>query len=187
MDTTPEHLTHQLLIAMPNQAGSYFAETVTYMCEHNDDGALGIVVNQPLEVTVCELLESLELPTGGADPERLVLRGGPVQTERGFILHSDDLAYPASSAIGNGLMLSTAQEVLEAIGSGHAPERYLVALGYAGWAGGQLEGELAANAWLTCPSSHELLFDVPFEDRVERAAQTLGFDFRLMSTQIGHA
>ncbi len=112
---------------------------------------------------------------------------GPVYMDRGFILHSDDVTFDASRALGHGLMLTTAREVLESIGNGHGPERFLVALGYAGWDAGQLEGELQENAWLTCPATTEILFDVPYDARVDKAAQTLGIDFKLMSGQAGHA
>jgi putative transcriptional regulator len=116
-----------------------------------------------------------------------VLEGGPVKTERGFILHSDDAQYDASLALGHGLMLSTARQTLEAIGNGRGPAKFLVALGYAGWGAGQLENEMLQNAWLTCPAAIDILFDVPFDQRVNKAAATLGIDFRLMSTHAGHA
>jgi len=181
-------LKHHFLLAMPGLglAGDYFANTITYVCEHNDDGALGIMVNRPLKLSLEELLSQLGISTTPrlAQP---VMEGGPVRKERGFILHSDEKEYETSLSLGNGLMLSTARATLESIGAGGGPERYLVALGYAGWEAGQLERELTQNAWLTCPASAEILFDVPFERRVDEAARTLGIDFRLMSTQAGHA
>jgi putative transcriptional regulator len=182
-----EHsLKHHFLLAMPGLAGEYFGNTITYVCEHNDDGAMGIMVNRPMDLTVGELLEQLGIDA--TDPlDQPVLEGGPVKRDRGFILHTDDVRYDASLSLGNGLMLSTARQALESIGAGSGPRHYLVALGYAGWAVGQLEEELIQNAWLSCPAQLDILFDVPFGERVNRAAASLGIDFRLMSSQAGHA
>ena len=182
-------LKHHFLLAMPRidqDASDYFANTITYICEHNEDGAMGFMVNRPMQLTVAGLLEQLGIPAT-VKPQQPVLEGGPVKTERGFILHSDDVQYDASLALGNGLMLSTAKQTLEAIGAGSGPQRFLVALGYAGWGSGQLENELSKNVWLTCPADIEILFEVPFHERVNKAAASLGIDFRLMSTHAGHA
>ena len=116
-----------------------------------------------------------------------VLVGGPVQTERGLVLHSDDVHDPASLALGHGLMLSSTRDALQSIGAGCGPEHFLLALGHAGWGPGQLEDELSQNAWLTCPASHRVLFEVPFDERIEAAASDLGIDFRLMGAHAGHA
>lgn len=184
---TPETcLKHHFLLAMPGLAGEYFANTITYVCEHNDDGALGFLLNRPLALSVSGLLAQLGIATA-AEIAAPVLEGGPVKTERGFILHSDETRYETSLDLGNGLMLSTARATLESIGAGTGPARYFVALGYAGWGAGQLERELTENAWLTCPARTDILFDVPFERRVDEAARSLGIDFRLMSSQAGHA
>ncbi len=184
---TIEHsLKHHFLLAMPGLAGEYFGNTITYVCEHNDDGAMGIMVNRPMDLTVGALLEQLGIGTA-ITLDDAVVEGGPVKRERGFILHSDEVHYDASLALGNGLMLSTARQTLEAIGAGEGPARFLVALGYAGWGVGQLEEELLQNAWLSCPADIDILFDVPFDQRVNSAAATLGIDFRLMSSQAGHA
>jgi putative transcriptional regulator len=179
-------LKHHFLLAMPGLAGDYFANTITYVCEHNADGALGFLINRPLDLAIGELLDQLGISARLA-LEAPVLAGGPVKTERGFVLHSDDQRYETSLELGHGLMLSTARATLEAIGAGDGPSRYLVALGYAGWGAGQLERELFDNAWLTCPATAEILFDVPFASRVDAAARSLGIDFRLMSSQAGHA
>jgi putative transcriptional regulator len=179
-------LKHHFLLAMPGLAGDYFANTITYVCEHNADGALGIMVNRPLKLGVRELLEQLGI-AAAIELRQPVLEGGPVKTERGFILHSDERRFETSVDLGHGLMLSTARSTLESIGAGNGPARYLVALGYAGWGAGQLERELADNAWLTCPASSDILFDVPYESRLNEAARSLGIDFRLMSSQAGHA
>lgn len=182
-------LKHHFLIAMPKPADEpddYFSRTITYICEHNEEGAMGFMVNRPMKLTVGELLDQLGI-AAGVSSEQPVLEGGPVKTERGFILHSDDVQYEASLPLGNGLMLSTARQTLEAIGAGAGPKRYVVALGYAGWGSGQLENELLQNVWLTCPADIDILFDVPFDQRVNQAAASLGIDFRLMSTHAGHA
>jgi len=183
-----DSLKHHFLLAMPDPrlARDYFANSITYIAEHNADGALGFVVNKPLELSLEELLLQLGIATTPrlAQP---VLEGGPVKQERGFILHSDEKQYDTSLALGHGLMLSTARATLESIGSGSGPARYLVALGYAGWDAGQLEREITENTWLTCPARTDILFDVPFERRVDEAARSLGIDFRLMSGQAGHA
>lgn len=180
---------------MPGLAGSYFGGTITYVCEHNEDGAMGIMVNRPSQVSLVELLAQLGIDTGGTSVDIPVLEGGPVATERGFVLHgrtlrggTDETGLLESSLdLDNGLMLSTAREVLEAIAAGSGPEQYLVALGYAGWGEGQLEAEIKDNAWLTCPADPAILFDTPYDDRVNRAAAALGIDFRLLSGQAGHA
>ncbi len=184
----PEHsLKNQFLLAMPGLAGSYFGDTLTYLCEHTDDGAMGLVINRPSELTLVELLAQLGIAPGEVSADVPVMDGGPVARDRGFILHSDDERFEASLDLGNGLMLTAAREVLEAIARGSGPRDYLVALGYAGWDGGQLEQELKDNAWLTCPASLDVVFREPFASRVSKAAATLGIDFRLMSGQAGHA
>jgi putative transcriptional regulator len=179
-------LKHHFLLAMPGIAGDYFRNTITYICEHNEEGAMGFMVNRPMQLTVAELLAQLGI-SDVVTSKQPVLEGGPVKTERGFILHSDEVHYDASLSLGNGLMLSTARQTLEAIGDGHGPKRYLVALGYAGWGSGQLENELLQNAWLSCPADIDILFDVPFDQRVNKAAASLGIDFRLMSRNAGYA
>lgn len=185
---TPESsLKNQFLLAMPAMTGSYFGDTVIYLCEHNADGAMGLVVNRPGAMTLIELLSQLGIPSPKVPLTVPVMDGGPVSPDRGFILHSDDERFEASLDLGNGAMLTAAREVLEAIAGGRGPRDYLVALGYAGWDGGQLEEELKENAWLTCPASLDVVFREPFENRVQRAAAALGIDFRFMSGQAGHA
>src|SRR5690606_33530504 len=136
---------------MPSLLGSYFGDTVIYLCEHNDDGAMGLVINRPSDMSLLELLGQLNIDAGEVSVDVPVMDGGPVGRDRGFILHSDDTHFDASLDLGNGTMLTAAREVLEAIAAGQGPRDYLVALGYAGWERGQLEQELMENAWLTCP------------------------------------
>ena len=180
-------LKNQFLLAMPALAGSYFGDTLTYVCEHNEDGAMGIMVNRPSSLSLVELLAQLGIDKGHTPIDAPVMEGGPVGQERGFILHSNEVTFDSSLRLNDQLMLSSAREVLEAIANGAGPERYLVALGYAGWDQGQLEGEVADNAWLTCPSDLDVIFNTPFDDRVKRAADILGIDFSLISGQAGHA
>ena len=171
-------LKHHFLIAMPNQAGTYFGNTITYVCEHGEDGAMGLMINRPTSISVGELIEQSGLAGSPELANVPILEGGPVSNQQGFVLHSDDGDFPASMSLGHGLKLTTAREVLEAIAGNRGPYNYLVALGYAGWGPQQLEGELTENAWLTCPASIDILFDVPFEDRIDKAAASLGIDIR---------
>ena len=171
---------------MPNLVGTYFANTIAYICDHNDSGAMGIMLNRPMSITLSDLLKQLKLPCN-IDNTLTVVEGGPVQQERGFILHSDDVVFANSESLKDGLMLTTTIEVLEAIGRGEGPRKFLAALGYTGWGGGQLENELKQDSWLTCRSSNTVIFDVPFKDRVDRAAQALGINFSLMPNRTGNA
>ncbi len=190
-----DSLKNHFLLAMPSLAGSYFGATLTYICEHNATGAMGLMVNRPTDITLAELLGQLGIRAGSTSVEVPVLEGGPVAVEQGFVLHTtnerkdkpDDMKLSASLDLGNGLMLTTAREVLEAISEDRGPAEYLIMLGYAGWAEGQLEREIAENSWLTCPANNEILFNVPYAERVNKAAATLGIDFRLMSGQAGHS
>ena len=173
---------------MPALAGTYFGTTITYICEHNDEGAMGIMVNRPLELTLAELFEQLNISTDDVNCRQVpVFEGGPVASDRGFILHTNDVHFESSLGLDNGLMLTTAREVLEAIANGAGPHDYLVALGYAGWGEGQLENEMQQNSWLNCPADTQVLFSTPPADRVDAAAKSLGIDFNLISGHAGHA
>jgi len=181
------HWRHQFLLAMPAQTGSYFGGTITYLCEHNDDGAMGLVINRRVEdVVLGELFDQLDID-GSAHRSAPVLEGGPVQRDRGFVLHSDEVRFEGSLALTDGLALSTSRELLDAIARDEGPEQFLVCVGYAGWGAEQLEAEMAENAWLTCQASKPIIFDTPFDDRVQRAADTLGIDFNLIAGDAGHA
>lgn len=182
-------LTGQLLIAMPAMADPNFSRTVTYVCEHSDQGALGIVINRPLEdMDLGEVFTQLSLqPHDPALARQPVLRGGPVQVERGFVLHEPGRQWDATVAVGESVHLTTSQDVLAAIAAGTGPRRVLMALGYAGWGAGQLEAEMAANAWLTAPGDPAILFDTPFEARWAAAARLLGINPAMLSSEAGHA
>ena len=184
-----QYLTGQFLIAMPAMADPNFDRTVTYVCEHTDDGALGIVVNRPTDMSLGEILAQLELevsdPALAAQP---VLQGGPVQPERGFVIHEDGgQAFSATLTVPDGLKITTSRDILVALAEGHGPPRAVVALGYAGWGAGQLEAEMVANAWLTVPATADIIFSVPFERRWEAAAALLGVNIAALSSEAGHA
>ena len=148
---------------------------------------MGLMVNRPTDIILAEMLGQLGITTSSGSAEVPVLEGGPVSGERGFILHTDDKNFPTSHDLGDGLMLTTAREILEAISKDQGPAAYLVTLGYAGWGEGQLEQEIGENSWLTCPANNEILFDTPYPERVNKAVETLGIDFNLMSGQAGHS
>ncbi len=182
------NLTHHFLIAMPNMADPYFSRSLTYICEHNDQGALGIVVNRPIDMTLRALFDRLELtlsPQGpGSEP---VYFGGPVQTERGFVLHQPIGQWQSTLSIKNQVGLTTSKDILEAVGNGAGPARILVTLGYSGWAPGQLEHEIKQNAWLTVEAQGEIIFDTPAEQRLPEAMRLLGIDYATLSDEAGHA
>ena len=187
METT-ESLVNQLLIAMPGMADPNFSSTVTLICEHNDEGALGIVINRPLNFRLGGLFEQLHVDN--PDPAALdhpVLMGGPVGPERGFVLHDSSHRYENSLAISSEICLTLSRDVIDALASGRGPQKSLVALGYAGWGAGQLEAEMLANAWLNVSATQEIVFDMPFADRWAAAARALGVDLTLLSPEAGHA
>ncbi|OWQ87727.1 hypothetical protein CDN99_17705 [Roseateles aquatilis] len=185
-------LTNQFLIAMPGMADETFAGSVVYLCEHNEKGALGLVINKPISLTLGNLFEKVELElTDESMAARPVFYGGPVQTERGFVLHEplDEQGnhYNATLAVPGGLEMTTSRDVLEALSSGAGPKRVLVTLGYSGWAAGQLEEELGRNGWITVDATPEIIFDTPIEERYEKALALLGIDPRMLSQEAGHA
>lgn len=183
----PESLRDHFLIAMPSLNDGYFGHAVTYICDHDEEGALGLVINQPTEFSLRELLEHVELEPGEDVPEMPVFRGGPVQPEHGFVLHSAEQSWRGSQAITDSIVLTTSRDVLEAINAGKGPGRVLIALGHAGWGPGQLENELAENAWLTARADPDILFDRPSAERWRAAAELIGIDVNLMSSASGHA
>lgn len=181
-----ESLANHFLIAMPGLAESTFAQTVTYLCQHDEDGAMGIVINVPTDMRLGEIFSQLDIE-GSFRARDTVMAGGPVQRERGFVLHGDGGFWQATLAITPELHLTSSRDILEAIAQGHGPSEHLVAVGYAGWSPGQLESELAANAWLTCPATREVLFHTPPDERFAAAMKLLGLDPGRLSAQAGHA
>lgn len=185
-------LTNQFLIAMPGMADEAFSGSVIYLCEHNDKGALGLVINKPISLTLGNLFEKVELsPPEDELAATPVFYGGPVQTERGFVLHepldAEGGHYNATLAVPGGLEMTTSRDVLEALSNGAGPKRLLVTLGYSGWAAGQLEEEIGRNGWLTVDAAPEIIFDTPVEQRYEAALALLGVDPRMLSMDAGHA
>lgn len=181
-------LTHHFLIAMPNMVDSNFERSLVYLCEHGTQGALGLVVNRPLDITLKTLLERLELPLDHEPLASLpVCLGGPVQTDRGFVLHQPPGEWQASLRVEEDIALTSSRDILESVSLTGQPSRVLVCLGYAGWTAGQLEFELEQNAWLTLPASADILFDLPAEQRLPEAIRRLGFDFSQLSDEVGHA
>ena len=182
------YLTDHFLIAMPAMGDPNFDRTVTYICEHNEDGALGLVINRPMDLTLGEIFSQMSLECDDQAISSLpVLQGGPVHVERGFVIHGSEREWTSTLAVSDAVSVTTSRDVLEAMAAGDGPERALVAIGYAGWGAGQLEAEMAANAWLTVPANTEILFDIPFEKRWRAAAALIGIDLDLLSTEAGHA
>jgi putative transcriptional regulator len=182
------NFTHHFLIAMPNMADPHFANSLTYVCEHNQDGALGIVVNKPTDMMLSALFAQIDVPATAADlRDAPVHYGGPVQVDRGFVLHRPLGNWQSTLAISDDLGLTTSKDVLEAVARGDGPKDVLVSLGYAGWSAGQLEQEIAQNAWLTVEADPDVLFDTPAEARLPAAMRLLGIDFSRLSDDVGHA
>lgn len=186
-------LTGQLLIAMPAMDDPYFGKRVVFICNHDEDGAMGIILNHPLELKQSDLFEQLQLPCQlPHEQRRQIYFGGPVQVERGFVLHSPAVEFNTTMALGDDLGLTSSKDILEAAARGEAPAEMFIALGYAGWTAGQLESEIQANAWLTLhvplpAQMHHLIFKVASEDRLRWAMQQLGVDFATLSEVAGHA
>ncbi|MDH4391100.1 MAG: YqgE/AlgH family protein [Aquabacterium sp.] len=185
------NLTNQFLIAMPGMGDDTFSGAVVYLCEHTENGALGLVINKPIDIKLKNLFQKVELSLDSSHlAEQPVFFGGPVQTERGFVLHErqgDTPVYSSTLSIPGGLEMTTSKDVLEALSNGAGPKRLLVTLGYSGWAAGQLEDELGRNGWLTVDAVPEIIFDTPVAERYDRAVSLLGFDPRMLSQEAGHA
>jgi len=182
------NLTHQFLIAMPSLVDPNFAGAVVYVCEHSDRGALGLVINRPTNLTLATLFTKIDLSLEIAPwKDEPVFFGGPVQTERGFVLHQPAGNYSSSLAVSERVSLTTSKDVLEAVAGGSGPQQMLVTLGYAGWGAGQLEQEISANAWLTVDADTAIIFETPAEQRFSAALNLLGVEPSSLSGQTGHA
>ena len=196
-DAEPINLTHHFLIAMPGLEDPSFAGSVIYMCEHSARGALGLVINKPTDINLKNLFEKVDLPLGRVELAAApVLQGGPVQTERGFVLHEavhaeggdpGEAVYASTMTIPGGLEMTTSKDVLEAIATGAGPKKVLVTLGYSAWGEGQLESELAENSWLTVEADPAVIFDTPIDKRYEKALSLLGLQAWMLSPGAGHA
>jgi putative transcriptional regulator len=195
MSVSSINLTNQFLIAMPGMGDGTFAGTVVYLCEHTEKGALGLVINKPIDITLKNLFEKVELSLDREDlAEAPVYFGGPVQTERGFVLHepiggagAGENHYNSSLKIEGGLEMTTSKDVLEAMASGAGPKRVLVTLGYSGWAAGQLEDEMSKNGWINVDAEPGIIFDTPVGQRYDKALSLLGIDAGMLSSDAGHA
>ena len=196
-DAQPINLTNHFLIAMPGMVDGTFSRSVVYVCEHSQRGALGLIINKPGDISLADLFERVDLPLSrpelGAQP---VFQGGPLQTERGFVLHDpivaeglapDQTVYASTLAVPGGLEMTTSKDVLEALSSGAGPRRVLVTLGDASWGEGQLESEIARNSWLTVDADADLIFEAPIAQRYDLALRRLGLEAWMLSPDIGHA
>ncbi len=196
-DSAPINLTHHFLIAMPGVEDESFSRSVVYLCEHSERGALGLIINKPMPLSLEGLLDKIDLSLGREDLRAdMVYRGGPVQTDRGFVLHdafsaegiaADESIYASTMSIPGGLEMTTSKDVLEALSNGAGPRRVFVSLGYASWGEGQLESELSENTWLTVGADVGLIFEAPVAERYDRALSLLGLQAWTLSPQVGHA
>ncbi len=196
-DSASVNLTHHFLIAMPGLSDESFSRSVVYLCEHSERGALGLVINKPSDMTLKSLFDKVDLPLRREDLSQVpVFQGGPVHTERGFVLHdslkpeddtSNESVYASTMTIPGGLEMTTSRDVLEALSTGAGPRRVLVSLGYAAWGQGQLESEIGENSWLTVQADPLVIFDTPIEQRYDRALALLGLQSWMLSPDAGHA
>jgi putative transcriptional regulator len=191
--TAPElNLANHFLIAMPSMLDPVFGGTVIYLCEHNASGALGIIINKPTDMTVDVLLERIDLkleiaPNRVSAANRPVMFGGPVQVERGFVLHSPVQPFSSTMQVTDEVSMTTSKDVLEAVAAGRGPQRMLITLGCAGWSAGQLEQEIARNGWLTVQADPSIIFELPIEERFAAALKLLGIDMTMLAGDAGHA
>ena len=181
-------LTDHFIIAMPGLMDQNFNQAVTYICEHDENGTFGIIINRESEVTLDDVMQQMNIPYHpDQSRQESVFAGGPVQTNRGFILHRPTGNWDSSLIINDSVALTTSRDILEAIAENRGPEDNIIALGYAGWGPGQLEQEMAANTWLSCPADQQIIFNTPVQDRWQAAADLIGVDLSLMSSDTGHA
>ena len=193
METDPINFTHHFLIAMPGLQDATFAKSVIYMCEHSERGALGLVINKPSDINLKKLFEKVELPLLREDlTQSPVFQGGPVQTERGFVLHEsvmpgNESIYASTMTIPGGLEMTTSKDVLEALSTGYGPRKVFISLGYSSWGQGQLESEISDNSWLTVGADPAVIFDTPVEQRYDKALMLLGLQSWMLSPEAGHS
>lgn len=187
------NLTHHFLIAMPGLQDEAFAKSVIYMCEHSERGALGLVINKPSDINLKKLFEKVELPLHREDlTQSPVFQGGPVQTERGFVLHEsvmpgNESIYASTMTIPGGLEMTTSKDVLEALSTGYGPRKVFISLGYSSWGQGQLESEISDNSWLTVAADPAVIFDTPVDQRYAKALMLLGLEAWMLSPEAGHS
>ncbi len=181
-------LSNQFLIAMPALADANFQRSVTYICEHNVNGAVGFMINRPIGLTLEHVFSQMQITVSDERANQIpLLYGGPLQTERGFVIHSPVGKWRSSLIMSEEIAVTTSQDILDAIAQGQGPEQVIIVLGYAGWGASQLESEIMINSWLSCQSTKQILFDTPLELRWQAAAKEIGVDIRFMTDIIGHA
>lgn len=182
------NLTNNFLIAMPNLADPNFHHSVTYICAHNDEGAMGIIINHPLDIMLGEVLQQMDLGTSDQNTEQTqIFQGGPVQIDRGFVLHPPLEKWESSINVSDEIGITTSRDILRAIANGQGPDKSLIALGYAGWSAGQIEHEIKENVWLNGPADSHIIFNTPVEKRWTSAASLLGVELDKLTTDVGHA
>ena len=188
-DSAPINLTHHFLIAMPGLEDESFSRSVVYLCEHSERGALGLIINKPVEgLSFREMMEKLQIGVTTNTPDRPILFGGPVQTGRGFVLHSGEFeSQDSTMPVTDDISLTATLDILRAIASGQGPQKSLFALGYAGWDGGQIEDEIRANGWVHCDADNAIIFDDVLDDKWSRALKKLGIDMSGLSAHTGRA
>jgi|TARA_B100000745_G_scaffold297824_1_gene245348 putative transcriptional regulator len=179
-------LRNNFLIAMPSLEDTFFGRSVTLMCEHSNEGAMGIVINQPVDVKHKALFDQLDLDAPSTPTAFPIVAGGPVQQDRGFVIHRPGGQWRSSIILGDRIAITTSLDILEAISKGYGPTEALIALGYAGWDSGQLEQEISDNSWLNTPVSTEIIFDTPFDERWQHATEMLGIDIHQLTGDCGH-
>ncbi|MBQ4839101.1 MULTISPECIES: YqgE/AlgH family protein [Pseudoalteromonas] len=184
-----QSLANHFLIAMPNLQDPMFKRSVTYICEHNEEGAMGLIVNHPIDVTVGELLDQIEIDNDkdSSAADQTVFAGGPVHTDRGFVLHTPKIGYASSKELSSDIMITTSKDVLASLTYHDSPDAFIITLGYSGWEKGQLEQEILENSWLIIQADPEIIFSTPPEKRWEKAVSMLGIDISQLSNQAGHA
>ena len=193
MESDSTNFTHHFLIAMPGLEDAMFSKSVIYMCEHSERGALGLVINKPSDINLKKLFDKVELPLHREDlTQAPVFQGGPVQTERGFVLHESvmpgkESVYASTMTIPGGLEMTTSKDVLEALSTGYGPRKVFISLGYSSWGQGQLESEISDNSWLTVAADPAVIFDTPVEQRYDKALMLLGLQSWMLSPVAGHS
>ena len=182
-------LQHHFLLSMPSLGEpNFFSHSLTYICEHDENGAMGLMVNRPLDITVGDIFVQMEIDPGKLEiAHHRAFQGGPVDQERGFVLHSADVEWENTLHAGDDISVTSSREILESLADGSGPRDAMIVLGYAAWTAGQLEHELQQNYWLTCPASHEIIFDIGTDKKINAAAATLGSSLSQLSSEVGHA
>ena len=183
-----DSLKGHFLLAMPSLDAGLFAKSITYLIEHGEEGAMGLIINRPLDLAISEVFDQLEIKSSASSNCIPIMAGGPVQMDQGFVLHRDKVSnWEACIEVSDEVLLTTSQDILFSIAEDQGPKETLIALGYAGWSPGQLEEELAKNSWLTMPADSDIIFSTPYDQRLSQAAAQIGVDMNLISSQIGHA